>query len=75
MAFPRQEYWSGLPFLSIGDLPNPGIKLESPALQAISLPLSDLGNPDTVSCVKLIHWIILGKLRQKEWNPEVGKDM
>ena len=69
MAFPRQEYWSGLPF------PNTGIKLKSPALQAISLPLSDLGNPDTVSCVKLIYWIILGKLRQKEWNPEVGKDM
>ena len=33
----RQEYWSGLPFLSPGDLPNPGIKLGSPALQADSL--------------------------------------
>ena len=26
MGFPRQEYWSGLPFTSPGDLPNPGIK-------------------------------------------------
>ena len=34
----KQEYWSGLPFPSPGDLPNPGIKPESPALQADSLP-------------------------------------
>ena len=34
MGFPRQEYWSGLPFLSPGYLPNPGIKPGSPALQA-----------------------------------------
>ena len=32
MGFPRQEYWSGLPFPSPGDLPDPGIKLASPAL-------------------------------------------
>ena len=32
MEFPRQEYWSGLPFPSPGDLPDPGIKLESPVL-------------------------------------------
>ena len=32
MEFFRQEYWSGLPFPSQGDLPNPGIKLPSPAL-------------------------------------------
>ena len=31
MRFPRQEYWSGLSFPSPGDLPNPGIKLISPA--------------------------------------------
>ena len=31
MGFPRQEYWSGLPFPSPEDLPNPGINLESPA--------------------------------------------
>ena len=38
MGFPRQEYWSGLPFPSPGDLPNPGIAPSSPALQADSLP-------------------------------------
>ena len=34
IGFSRQEYWSGLPFLSPGDLPNPGIKPRSPTLQA-----------------------------------------
>ena len=32
MGFPRQEYWSGLPYSSPGHLPDPGIKLMSPAL-------------------------------------------
>ena len=32
MGFPRQEYWSGLPFPSPGNLPDPGTKLMSPAL-------------------------------------------
>ena len=36
MGFSRQEYWSGLPFPSLGDLPSPGIKLQSPAFQADS---------------------------------------
>ena len=38
MGFSRQEYRSGLPFPSPGDLPNPGIEPKSPALQADSLP-------------------------------------
>ena len=38
MGFSRHEYWSGLPFLSPGDLPDPAIEPESPALQADSLP-------------------------------------
>ena len=37
MKFSRQEYWSGLPFTSPGDLPNPGIEPSSPAFQANSL--------------------------------------
>ena len=37
MGFSRQEYWSGLPFSSPGDLPNPGIEPGSPELQASSL--------------------------------------
>ena len=38
MGFSSQEYWSGLPFPSSGDLPNPGIEPGSPALQADALP-------------------------------------
>ena len=38
MGSSRQEYWSGLPFPSPGDLPNPGIEPRSPALQADALP-------------------------------------
>ena len=38
MGFSRQEYWSGLPFPSPADLPNPGIEPRSPVLQADSLP-------------------------------------
>ena len=37
MGLSRQDYWSGLPFPSLGDLPNPGIEPRSPALQADSL--------------------------------------
>ena len=37
MGFSRQEYWSGLPFPSSGDLPDPGIEPQCPALQADSL--------------------------------------
>ena len=41
MGFPRQEYWSGLPFVSSGDLPKPGIEHMSPARQVDSLPLTE----------------------------------
>ena len=44
MGFSRQEYWSGLPFPSPGDLPNPGIKPRSLALQADSLTSSHQGS-------------------------------
>ena len=45
MEFSRQEYWSGLPFLSPKDLPNPGIEPMSLALQADSLPSEPPGKP------------------------------
>ena len=48
MGFSRQGYWSGLPFPSPGDLPDPGIEPRSPALQADSLPLSHLGSPQHI---------------------------
>ena len=44
MGFSRQEYWSGLPLPSAGDLPDPGVKLGSPALQVNSLPSESPGN-------------------------------
>ena len=42
MGFSRQDYWSGLPFPSTGDLPHTGIEPKSPALQADSLPFSHI---------------------------------
>ena len=45
MEFFRPEYWSGYPFPSPGDLPNPGIEPRSPALQADSLPAEPYGKP------------------------------
>ena len=45
VEFSRQEYWSGLPFPSPGDLPNPVIKTRSPALQGDSLPSEPPGKP------------------------------
>ena len=45
MGFSRQEYWSGLPFPSPGDLPNPGIEPGSPALQADALSSEPPGKP------------------------------
>ena len=45
MGFSRHEYWSGLPFPSLGDLPDPGIEPRSPALQADALPSEPGGRP------------------------------
>ena len=45
MEFSRQEYWSGLPFPSPGDLPDPGFAPGSPALQADTLPSEPPGKP------------------------------
>ena len=45
MEFSRQEFWSGLPFPSPGDLPDPGIEPGSPTLQADSVPTELPGRP------------------------------
>ena len=45
MEFSRQEYWGGLPFPSLRDLSDPGIKPTSPALEGRLLPLSHQGSP------------------------------
>ena len=44
MGFSRQEYWSGVPFPSPGDLPDPGIKPGSPSLQADAFPAEPPGS-------------------------------
>ena len=62
MEFSRQEYWSGLPFLPSGDLPDPGIKPVSPVSQADSLPPSHLGSPFIVihfCFVFILYWSIV----------------
>ena len=51
MGFPRQEYWSGLPCPSLGDLPYPGTEPRFPALQADFYHLSSQGSS---SCIKLL---------------------
>ena len=51
MGFSRQEYWSGLPFPPPRNLPNPGIKPRSPALQADSLLTELQGKPLICVCM------------------------
>ena len=46
MGFPREEYWSGLPFPFPGDFPDPGIEPRSPALQADALVSEPPGKPN-----------------------------
>ena len=48
MEFSRQEYWSGLPCRSPGDLADPGVETGCPALQADSLPTEPPGKPSTL---------------------------
>ena len=55
MDFPKQVYWSGLPFTSPGYLLDSRIEPASPALQADSLPLSYLGSPHSVILVYKTH--------------------
>ena len=57
MGFPQQESWSGLPFPSPGDLPDPGIKPGSPALQADSTFPAQRSNPRLV-CLLHLHWVL-----------------
>ena len=57
MGFSRQEYWSGLPCPSPGDLPDPGIKPQSPALEADALTSEPPGK--LVLSVLAFHVIIL----------------
>ena len=53
MGFSRQGYWSGLPFPSPGDLPDPGIKPRSPALQAYALPSEPPGKQGEKTALRM----------------------
>ena len=62
-GFSRQGYWSGLPFPSPEDLPDPGIEPGSPTLQADALPSEPPGNKianpgsiQDIGCLGLVHW-------------------
>ena len=63
VEFSRQEYWSGLPFPSPGDLPKPGIEPGSPTLQAGALSSEPPGATSlTLACSKIIHLPFQDKL-------------
>ena len=77
MGFSRQEYWSGLPFPSPGDLPKPRIEPRSPALQTDALPSEPLGEVKSLSRVQLFvtPWTIayqtppsMGFSREEYWS-------
>ena len=67
MEFSRQEYWSGQPFPSAGDLPNPGIESGSPALLADSLLSEPLGKPQPITTI----YHKLGGLKQTNKQREI----
>ena len=53
MGFSRQEYWSGVPFASPGDLPNPGIKTLSTALASRCFTTESSGKPEICPGIRL----------------------
>ena len=74
MGFSRQEYWSGLPFPSIGDLPDPGIEPGSPTLQVDALTSEPPGKP-TLTLFKgyLLLTVFKGYLLQYFWASLVAQ--
>ena len=73
MELSRQEYWSGYPFLSPGDLPDPETEPRSPTLQVDSLPSEPPGMPS--SEVKVIQSLASKRPQAKEcrWPLKAGK--
>ena len=77
MEFSRQEYWSGLPFPSPGDLPDPGIEPGSPALQADALPSESPGKPRVLgrfvksvnSCLSVLGGFLISPLLRFSFLP------
>ena len=72
MGFSRQEYWSGLPFTSPGDLPDLGTEPRSPALQADSLPSELPGKPYCIYKNTSLYHISLSRDRYRLNNAQVN---
>ena len=72
MEFTRQEYWSGLPSHSPGDLPDPGIEPRSLALQADVLPFEPPGTPSKSG--PLIHLTLLSQLHPEDTTLAVAPE-
>ena len=68
MGFSRQEYWSGLPFPSPGDLPNPGMEPRSPALRADALTSEPPGKP-ILDYSQLINSVVIVSVDSKTTQP------
>ena len=77
MGFSRQEYWSGLPFPSPGDIPDPGMEPRSPALQADALPSEPPGKPSYISgWVIFLIQILFSEINvQRQWEETMEKLM
>ena len=58
MGFSRQEYWSGLPFPSPGDLPDPGIEPGSPTLEADALTSEPPGKPQLKAIINYNYCVL-----------------
>ena len=71
MEFSRQEYWSGLPFPSPRDLPNPGIEPGCPALQADTSLSEPPGKPSVISkaTTKLYKEHVTQRNQRSQWHP------
>jgi len=73
MEFSRQEYWSGEPFPSPGDLPDPGIEPRSPVLQADSLSSDPPGKPEREEMVYSLLFCFSKNF--KDWCPTILPQM
>ena len=67
----KEEYWSGFPFPSSGDLPDPGNKLGSPTLQADTLPS---GPPGKLHMLCMPNSKMGGRRKWNEFEPRSGGD-
>ena len=85
MRFPRQEYWSGLPFPSSGDLSDPAKEPVYPAWQVDSLPPSHLGSPNKASREQSLRRsdcscdsgprCLLLSMEDKHWSPALHRSL